>query len=690
MRTWPKALAAAALVAAAARGQQKLEIADLTLESLLDPEVVAASRRVERASDAPATVFVLTADDIRRQGFRSIAEAVASIPGLFISDQRSYQFVGVRGFNIPDDNSSHVLVLVDGHALNNSGFVNTFLSRDLPVTLGALDRIEVIFGPVGGVYGPFAFFAVINLVTSAGRGESSAFVAGDTDGAGPNGFEAGVTVDRQLGGLGVFLHAGVYRSGGHDFAFPELASPGRALPPGGAVPGTDASEAQNVYARLRYSDLTLSLGFATRRHGDPFASYGTIAGDTRNEWLNRVGFVQLAWEKQVSPAVRLLARVSFDAARSTDRFVYPDPPVDIGTVRDFAKDTWWSGELRAELRPFEKTRVTVGFEGQAHDTLQRFTADLEPDLSADPIDGVGTDPVAKAYRTLNGHALVEQGLGAAFSLQAGLNLYTSSAFGERVTAKLATVFRPAASDSFKLLWSQGFRPPTIGEAFFDDAKFYTRNPGLKSEHADSIEAVWEHRFGAVTSLRVNVFQSFYRDLIAYRSVPAPDLGHEPSDATDYRLQAQNVDSANVLGAEAAFRVQFGSALQGYGGLSISRSTLAPDAAEAANFAQGTAAVALSTRLPWEPLTISVNAQAVSARRQAPMPGEVDPPSAPAYLKLNASARLAVPGAPGLFAQATILNLLGTPVTEPLPTDQAPLRSFTLAARSFRFLLEYRR
>ena len=691
MRTSRSVLSLALLFASAASALAKVEIGELNLESLLDPEVVSASRRSEKASDAPAAVFVLTGEDIRRQGFRSIADAVATIPGLFVSDQRTFQYVGVRGLNLLDDYSAHVLVLIDGHPMNNSGLTNTFLSRELPVTLAALDRIEVIFGPVGGVYGPFAFFAVLNLVTSAGKGESSAFVSADVDGR-PSAFEAGVTVDRKVGPVEVFFHAGIFRDAGHDFAFPALETPDRPVPPGGRVPGADASEAQNVYGRLRYRELTLTLGYASRRQGDPFASYFTIAGDTRNEWGNRIGFGQLAWEGQLSEGVKVLARLSYDVARATDRFVYPEPPLDIGSTHDFARDTFWSAELRTELRPWSRTRVALGLEGQLHDTLQLFTADSLPDRNVDPVGGVGVGPIAVSYRSLNAHVLLEQGVGESLSLHAGLNLYSHSLFGERLTGKLAAVYRLGTADTFKLVWSQGFRPPTVGEAFYDDALYYAPNPALRPERADSIEAIWERRFGSVASLRLNAFRSVYRDLIGYHSVPTPGLDHpaDPNTPSDYRLQPANLDSANVLGAEAAVRLQLRSVLQAYGGVSIARSTLDADAAESANFAQATATAALSTRWPWEPLTISANAQLVSARKLSALPGEELPPSVSPYLRLNASARLEVPGARGLFVQLSALNLLSAAIAEPLPSDQAPLRSFTLPGASFRALLEYRR
>ena len=80
---WPALTALSPLAGRADDLRGKIEMGRVDIESLLDLSVEAVTRRPERASEAPATVFVLTADDLRRQGFRTVDEALGSVPGLF-------------------------------------------------------------------------------------------------------------------------------------------------------------------------------------------------------------------------------------------------------------------------------------------------------------------------------------------------------------------------------------------------------------------------------------------------------------------------------------------------------------------------------------------------------------------------------------------------------------------------------
>ena len=168
------ALAALALVlalgpagrAAAADDGPASDIEAVPLESLVDLSLGAASLHQERASEAAAAVFVLTGDDLAAHGFRTLGEALRSVPGLYGYRDDSFGMVGVRGVGLLADYGTRLLVLLDGHPLNDSvGLGGTLVGRDFPIPLDAVKRVEVIKGPVGSVYGPTAFLGLINVVT---------------------------------------------------------------------------------------------------------------------------------------------------------------------------------------------------------------------------------------------------------------------------------------------------------------------------------------------------------------------------------------------------------------------------------------------------------------------------------------------------------------------------------------------
>src|SRR5687768_8464701 len=149
----------------------------LSIEELAEIDVTSVSRRVERLAQAAAAVSVIRQDDIRRTGVVSLAEAMRLADGLDVAryDARTWA-ISARGFNISTANK--LLVLMDGRTLYSPLFAGTFW--DVQDTLLAdIDRIEIVRGPGGTMWGANAVNGVINIITrdaSTTRG-NTAFLA---------------------------------------------------------------------------------------------------------------------------------------------------------------------------------------------------------------------------------------------------------------------------------------------------------------------------------------------------------------------------------------------------------------------------------------------------------------------------------------------------------------------------------
>ena len=88
--------------------------------------------------------------------------------GFYVTNDRNYTYVGVRGFGRPSDYNNRVLVLVNGHRYNDNVYDQALIGNEFPIDLALVDRIEVIRGPGSALYGTSAFFAVINVVLRPG------------------------------------------------------------------------------------------------------------------------------------------------------------------------------------------------------------------------------------------------------------------------------------------------------------------------------------------------------------------------------------------------------------------------------------------------------------------------------------------------------------------------------------------
>lgn len=170
------ALACAATVASA----QAAQLADLPLEELMRIEVVSASRKAQRLADVAASMHVISADDIRSSGARNVPEALRLVPGMDVAQLSASRWgVSTRGFT--GGYANKLLVLVDGRSVYSPMFSGVLWEVER-VPLDNIERIEVLHGPAGSIWGSNAVNGVINIITRQAGETQGAFVdasAGD-------------------------------------------------------------------------------------------------------------------------------------------------------------------------------------------------------------------------------------------------------------------------------------------------------------------------------------------------------------------------------------------------------------------------------------------------------------------------------------------------------------------------------
>lgn len=138
---------------------------DFSLEDLLTLEVTTASKKAETISQIPSSTFIITRTEIKRYGYKNLLEVFSHIPGLYVVDYKGYlgPSIGVRGYLT--QLNTNIIILLNGNPLKSEHYnAFSFNLTDIPVE--AIDRIEVVRGPMSVIYGSNAFFGAINIITN--------------------------------------------------------------------------------------------------------------------------------------------------------------------------------------------------------------------------------------------------------------------------------------------------------------------------------------------------------------------------------------------------------------------------------------------------------------------------------------------------------------------------------------------
>lgn len=167
-------VAAGALFSAgAAAHPEASDLLDLSIEDLANIKITSASRISENLRDTPASVFVITADEIRRSAVTSIPEALRLAPGVEVARRSAYEWsISIRGFN--SDLANKLLVLIDGRSVYSPLFAGVFWDVQ-DTLLEDVERIEVISGPGGTLWGANAVNGVINIITRQAQDTKGAY-----------------------------------------------------------------------------------------------------------------------------------------------------------------------------------------------------------------------------------------------------------------------------------------------------------------------------------------------------------------------------------------------------------------------------------------------------------------------------------------------------------------------------------
>jgi outer membrane receptor for ferrienterochelin and colicin len=453
-------------------------------------EVNAASRSTEAVADAPSSVSIIGQRELAALRYPTIAEAVRGLPGVYTWNDRSYQAIGFRGLGRLGSYGNRVLVLVDGHPLNDDWLGSSYVGYDARVGLDDVERIEVVRGPGSVLYGTNAFSGVVNVVTRKPTGKSGEI--------GISTAESGVARGRvranvPLPGGGLWTSAAVARGRGRNFYFPELDATAR---------GADGFEAGTLEGRYHRKSWSAAWYLQSHHKQLPTGEYESLLADPRTEQTDTRGSFELKAEPRWSDSLTTLTRLHANHYRFDG--AYARAIDDGGLERDTFRGTWFGFEQRAELTPSRLLKLTIGGEGQLHAQVEEKARDESGSFLNDE----------HPYQVGAAYALVDVRPSERLHLAAGVRLDAYSTFGRSLNPRLSLVTKPYAGGNTKLMFGKAFRAPSVYELYYNDGGFtQVKSPNLSSESIYSLEAEHGHRFSPTISATLAAFVNYARDLV---------------------------------------------------------------------------------------------------------------------------------------------------------------------------------
>jgi iron complex outermembrane receptor protein len=489
------------------------------------PLVYGASKHEQKITEAPSAVSIITADEIKRNGHRTLRDVLNNVRGFYVTYDRMYSYIGVRGVNRPGDFGGRILITVDGHRMNDPIYDSALSGTEGFLDVDLIDRVEVIRGPGSSLYGNNAVFAVINVITrkagsfnwgevSASAGSFDTYIARFTLG---HAFTNGVE----------FLASGTVRDsvGQERLRFPQWDTTN--VVNNGVAEDLDHDHGNHFFAALRYEGLSLSGGYNDRKKENGSAAVGVVFNEKPAFYYDQRAFVELKYQHEFAHDWSVLGRVFFDHYHFDSDYIFDyggaGNPADFALNRDESLSQFWGGEAQVTKTFLDKHRITAGgeFRDDLHLTLKNF--DVSP-------RAVYTDTENNA----DNFGLYAQGEAQPLeqlTLNAGVRYDRFPTFGDSINPRAALIYSPWKGTAFKLLYGQAFRAPNAFERGYVGPT-YVRNPDLKAERMRSGEVVWEQGLAKNYRLTTAFFYNKIDDLITKQTTSGGQFIFRNTDSVD--------------------------------------------------------------------------------------------------------------------------------------------------------------
>jgi iron complex outermembrane receptor protein len=505
------------------------------------PSVTSASRYEQPVTKAPASVSIVSADQIKKYGYRTLAAVLGSLPGFLATYDRVYNHIGVRGFSPPGDYNVRLLVLVDGHRINENLDDYSAIGRDFILDVDNIERVEVVRGPASSLYGSSAFLGVVNVITKRGRDLQGAQIAGEVSSFGTHEEQASYGKKFE-NGLESLFSATRYESGGHE----RLSFKDAYGHPRGQAENLDGERADRLFTKISYDDFTFSGGYVTRRKAVPTGTVSTIFNDPRVYYRDARAYADLNYRRTFDGVWDVTGRLFWDYYTFDDSLPYATATGSVNN-KDVWGGQWFGGEFLLGRTLFGSHRLTLGSEYR-----RNYMQNLE-NYDVDPLRVYASNRVNSVVYGL--FMQDEWTLRDNLRLNAGVRYDHYDTFGGAFNPRAGLIYDPFEGTTLKLLYGRAFRAPNAFESRYTCCSNTWRgNPDLKPETIETYELALEQTLGDHLRLRVSPFYYRIADIITLTATPEYNPDRDRFESI--RRFRNGADKMDAAGVEAELRGQY--------------------------------------------------------------------------------------------------------------------------------------
>lgn len=504
-------------------------------------EVTIATRRETPVNKAPSIVTVITDEEIKNLGYRTLIEVLMTIPGFEIRKEPGTGVVEpiVRGV----EGSNKVKVMLNGHTVNTTTTGSAFgRFDDFPVE--SIKKLEILRGPGSAIYGENAFLAVINIITLDagdidGMRISSGYGSFDT-------YEENAVFGKAVGKVSISGLAHYRQTSGFDGVvekdaqseLDQIFGSSASLAPGSVH---DGRQEFSLNLKATYEDFWFQ-GWYSNKNREPFIGGGLALND-ESDIENNYVFAEIGYKKTLEERFTLKPRIYYDQFDSNSTFesnpentvlppyTYPDGLIYVVKGIERIVGT----EIPLDVKLFDGNVLTLGMEYRLiNQSNNYFLANFDPVTGApNPNNEIQDYSDSSLFlpditrRVLSLYLQNTWDITDTLNVTLGVRHDRYNDFGETTSPRCGLTWAFMKDASLKLLYGEAFRAPTFYEMF----QIALGNEDLDPEKIKTYEVELNYKFNKYVTSSINYFYNTIEDLISVdRNAPRPRHYENLTDA----------------------------------------------------------------------------------------------------------------------------------------------------------------